>query len=280
MRPTRKFIASDPDETAGPTVDYKQLGDTSVKVPEIGLGTWQYRGGVEPLRKGISVGAFLIDTAESYGTEDAVGEAVRSIRPDVFVATKVSPSHFKYDDMLRAADKSIQRLGTDYIDLYQLHWPSSSVPIEETMQAMDKLVEDGKVRSIGVSNFSVAQFKEAQAATGNKIVSNQVVYNLADRGIEREILPFSQANDVTVIAYSPLAEGMRNLKSRLKGQALEKVAQASGKTVAQVALNWCISKDNVIAIPKSDSAQRTEENCGASGWRLADDHMRLLEEAR
>ena len=260
-------------------MDHKKLGDTSVEVPEIGLGAWQYRGGVEPLRRGVSLGAFLIDTAEAYGTEDAVGDAIKPIRKEVFVATKVSPSHFKYGDVMRAAENSLKRLRTDHIDLYQLHWPSSSVPIEETMRAMDRLVEDGKVRFIGVSNFSVAQFKEAQAATRNKIVSNQVVYNLANRSIERDILPFSQANDVTVIAYSPLAEGIRNLKAGLGGNALEKVAEASGKTEAQVALNWCIGKDNVVAIPKSNSVQHTEENCRASGWRLPSDQIRILEDS-
>ena len=153
-------------------MDYKKLGDTRVEVPEIGLGTSQYTGGDEPLRKGVSLGAYLIDTAEAYRTEDAVGDAIAGIREDVFVATKVSPSHFRHDDLIKAADDSLKRFRTDRIDLYQLHWPTASVPIEETMGAMDELVEEGKVRFIGVSNFSAKQLEEAQAETSNKIVSN------------------------------------------------------------------------------------------------------------
>ena len=258
-------------------MDYKNLGDTEVEIPEIGLGTSQYKGGVEPLRKGVSFGAYLIDTAEVYLTEDAVGDAVAGIRDDVFVATKVSSSHFTYDDLIEAADDSLKRLRTDYIDLYQLHWPSQSVPIEETMRAMDRLVEEGKVRFIGVSNFSVTQLEEAQATTGNKIVSNQVSYSLVEREIERELLPYCQEHDVTVIAYSPLARGVRNIGS---GLGLAEVAEETGKTKAQVALNWCISKENVIAIPKSNSSERTAENCAASGWRLTPEQISLLENDR
>ena len=143
---------------------------------------------------------------------------------------------------------------------------------------MDKLVEDGKVRFIGVSNFSVAQFKEAQATTKNNIVSNQVLYSLADRSIEQDILPFCQDNKVTVIAYTPLAGGVGNLRKSLGSGVLEKVAKESGKTEAQVALNWCISKESVVAIPKSDGLARIDENCGASGWRLSPEQKGRLEQ--
>ena len=257
-------------------MEYKQLGNTDVQIPEIGLGAWAYTGGVGPLRKGISLGARLIDTAEAYGTEDVVGDAIRPMRRDVFLATKVSPSNFRYADVIKAADSSLSRLETDVIDLYQLHWPNASVPIGETMSAMDRLVEDGKVRFIGVSNFSVAQLKEAQASARNRIVSNQIPYSLADRAIERDTLPFCQEKDVTVIAYSPLAKGISRLKAGLGG-VLGDVAEATGKTEAQVALNWCVSKESVVAIPKSDSAGRTEENCNASGWRLSEAQISLLE---
>ncbi|MCZ6451651.1 MAG: aldo/keto reductase, partial [Deltaproteobacteria bacterium] len=122
-------------------MELKQLGTTGVQLPEIGLGTWAYRGGVEPLQKGISLGAFLIDTAEIYGTEGMVGEAVKGQRDQVFIATKVSASHLRYDDVLRAAEDSLKKLGTDYIDFYQVHWPNRSVPIRETMRAMEDLVD-------------------------------------------------------------------------------------------------------------------------------------------
>jgi diketogulonate reductase-like aldo/keto reductase len=260
-------------------MEHKQLGDSGVLVPEIGLGVAAYKGGPAPLRKGVSLGAVLIDTAESYRTEDAVGDAIRGIRDQVFIATKVSSSHFRYDDVIDAADKSLRRLGTDRIDLYQLHSPSPDIPIEETMGAMDRLVEDGKVRFIGVSNFSVAQMREAQAAMTNKIVSNQVRYSLVDRTIEEELLPYCQEHNVTIIAYSPLAIGIEKLRAGLSEGALTEVARDAGKTEAQVALNWCTSKGNVIAIPKSDSVDRTEENCMASGWRLSSEQLEVLEHA-
>ena len=258
---------------------YKELGDTGLEVPEIGLGTSRYTGGEAPLRRGISLGAFLIDTAELYQTEDVVGLAVQPMRKDVFIATKVWSTHFRYDDVIEAAENSLKRLGTHYIDLYQLHKPNPDVPIEETMGAMDRLVEDGKVRFIGVSNFSVDQLKGAQAASKSKIVSNQVHYSLVERGIERDLLPYCQENSVTIIAYGPLAasRGIAHIRSSLREGALESVARATGKSEAQVALNWCISRPSVNTIPKSDSAERIEENCGASGWRLTSEQIEILE---
>ena len=261
-------------------MEYVELGNTGVQIPEIGLGTWRYTGGVEPLRTGISLGATLIDTAEAYGTEGAVGEAIRDMREKVFIATKVSPSHFKHDEVINAAENSLNRLGTDHIDLYQLHWPSPAVPIGETMAAMDQLVSDGKIRFIGVSNFSVSELKEAQAATENRIVSNQVRYSLVDRAVETDVIPYCRDSGVTVIAYSPLARGIGNIKARLSHRALETVAEATGKTEAQVALNWSIAEANVVAIPKSDSSDRTMENCDASGWRLSPEQLGLLAQPR
>jgi diketogulonate reductase-like aldo/keto reductase len=160
-------------------MELKPLGNTGVMVPEIGLGVWKYSGGVEPLRRGVELGAFLIDTAELYGTEDVVGQAVKDLRDRVFLATKVSADHLRYDDVLRAAEASLRRLDTNCIDLYQIHWPNWSAPIQETMRAMEALVDRGLIRYIGVSNFSVAQLREAQAAMSKyPIVSNQVLYNL------------------------------------------------------------------------------------------------------
>src|SRR5919106_4216617 len=135
-------------------MELKQLGNTNVMVPEIGLGAWKYRGGVEPLRHGLALGASLIDTAEIYGTEEIVGRAIQDRREQVFLATKVSGSHLRHDDVLRAAEASLQRLHIDVIDLYQIHWPNQSVPLKETMRAMESLVDSGHIRYIGVSNFS------------------------------------------------------------------------------------------------------------------------------
>ena len=133
-------------------MDLKELGKTGIMVPEIGLGTWKYRGGIEPLDVGISQGAWLIDTAEMYRTEDVVGRAIASRRKEIFLATKVSGSHLRRDQVLRAADASLRLLDTDYIDLYQIHWPNRGVPIAETMGTMEALVDQGLVKYVGVSN--------------------------------------------------------------------------------------------------------------------------------
>ena len=221
-------------------MELKLLGNTGVRIPEIGLGVWRYGGGVEPLRRGIELGAFLIDTAEIYGTEEAVAEAIRGIRDRVFVATKVWAEHLQYDDVLRAAEASLRRLDVGYIDLYQIHWWNPNVPIQETMRAMETLVDRGLVRYIGVSNFSTFELHAAQEAMSNyPIVSDQVLYNLNRREIERDLLPYCFMNRVTVIAYTPLDDGRLATRSQLPSnsrmQALEMVAAQVQKTLAQVA---------------------------------------------
>lgn len=260
-------------------MNQKELAKTGVYLSEIGLGTSNYSGGADPLRKGIDLGAILIDTAERYGSEEIVGEALKELRHKVFIATKVSPAHFKRKDLLAAADQSLHRLRMNYIDLYQLHEPSPTIPIEETMAAMEELVDAGKVRFVGVSNFSVPQLKRAQAAMRkHKVVSNQVRYNLIDRTIETSLLPYCQKNGITIIAYGPLARGIQKIQRNDPTGVLGKVAAETGRSHAQVALNWCIAKSGVIAITKSNSAERITEDCAASGWRLSADQLRRLNE--
>lgn len=257
-------------------MEQKTLGGTDETIPAIGLGTWRYAGGPEPLRAGIALGAVHIDTAERYGTEDAVGEAIRGLRSKVFLATKVRHENLRHADVLQAADNSLRRLGVDRIDLYQIHRPNPEVPIAETMGALDQLVAAGKVRYLGVSNFSAAQLEAAQAVAETRIVSNQVRYSLVDRSIEQDLLPYCQRNDVTVIAFSPLARGLAALRDGLKDDALPRVAQAEGKTEAQVALNWCICKDSVVVIPKASTVAHVEDVCGAAGWRLSSTSLDIL----
>jgi diketogulonate reductase-like aldo/keto reductase len=252
----------------------KLLGHTGVQVPEVGLGTWGYHAGPEPLRRGLEAGALFIDTAESYGSEPVVAEAIRGLRDQVFLATKVSPEHFGRAELLLAADQSLRQLRTDRIDLYQLHKPNPHIPIEETMAAMEELVDAGKVRFIGVSNFSVPELERAQKALRkHQIAANQVRYNLADRTIEPELLPYCEANGITVIAYSPLGREPQRLFDCDPRGVLRSVAAAVGKTPAQVALNWCLSKEPVVVIPKGNSIAHVVENCGASGWRLNAEHV-------
>jgi diketogulonate reductase-like aldo/keto reductase len=262
----------------------KGLGSTGIKIPEIGLGTWQYGGGLEPLRKGLSLGAFLIDTAELYGTEGVVGEAVKGQRDRVFIATKVSGTHLRHDDVLRAAENSLKKLGTDTIDLYQIHYPNPRVPIKETMRAMETLVDRKFVKFIGVSNFSVSELKEARNSLDKYgIVSNQVEYHLMDREIEERLLPYCQKNDLTILAYSPLARGRLTSKPMMRHRramgVLQEIANETGKTMAQVALNWCNAKPNVVSIPKSNKVERVVENCEASGWRLSNEQLASLDNA-
>ena len=265
-------------------IELKQLGNTGVMVPEIGLGTWKYRGGVEPLRRGLALGAYLIDTAEIYRTENVVGQAIQGMRDRVFIATKVSGEHLRHDQVLRAVDASLRLLGTEVIDLYQIHWPNSRVSIKETMQAMETLVDRGQVRYIGVSNFSLRELRAAREVMNKyPIVANQVLYNLNRREIERDLLPYCQEHHITILAYTPLDDGRLATPSRFRRQqsmrVLEQVAAETHKTLAQVALNWCTARPNVIAIPKSDSVERTIENCQASGWRLTPAQLQRLDEA-
>ena len=248
-------------------MEYKELADTGVRVSEIGLGTWNYRGWIEPLRKGIKLGAGFIDTAEGYYTEDVVGKAIKGIREQAFIATKVSGRHLSYRDVLKSAEESLYKLGINCIDLYQIHWPNPAYPIRETMRAMQKLADDKMIRYIGVSNFSVDEMKDAQYYLNNyKIVSNQVLYNLNNREIEKNLMPYCEENNITVIAYTPLDSGNLVNKSQSESsKILEEISIDENKTKAQVAINWCNSKPQVISIPKSDNVDRTIENCGASG---------------
>lgn len=265
-------------------MEFKELGRTGVKVPEIGLGTWDYRGGAAPIKKAVELGACLIDTAEMYGTEEAVGAAIRGMREKVFVATKVSGNHLRHDQVIAAAEASLKRLAIETIDLYQIHWPDPAVPIAETMGAMEKLVDQGKVRFIGVSNFYLKNLQDAEAAmTRHKIVANQVKYSLLQRGIEEDTLGYCQKNRMTVIAYSPLARGGLSSRTLLKNRralaALQQIASEAGKTMSQVALNWCVMKPGVIAIPKTDKVERVVELCAASGWKLSPAQTAALEKA-
>lgn len=262
-------------------MEYKELGRTGVQVPVLGQGTYgsgfsfggSLSNGVAALRRGIDLGMTLIDTAESYGagrSEEIVGEAIKGLRDRVFLATKVSPENLSYDRVLRSAEKSLQRLGTRYIDLYQIHFPNPWVPIQETMQAMEHLVGEGKIRYVGVSNFSVKETREAQQALSETtLASNQVEYSLLERSIERDLLPYCQQEKITIIAYTPIARGYI-LQGEI-GRRLREIGGRYGKTPMQVALNWLISKEGVIAIPKAARIEHVDENAGAVGWHLTEE---------
>jgi diketogulonate reductase-like aldo/keto reductase len=256
----------------------KKLGATTLEIPEIGIGTWNYRGGPDPLRLGLQAGAAFIDTAESYGTEVVVGKAIAGIRDQVFVATKVSPQNFRRADFLKSVEASLKKIGIQTIDLLQLHHPNSEIPIQETIAVMTELIDAGKVRFMGVSNFSVPQLQEAQKACGkHKIVSNQVRFSLIDRTIEGGLLQYCQQQQITVIAYSPLSRDFSRILDCDRSGTIGKLAKDLGRSPAQIVLNWCVSKTGLVAIPKGNSAEHILDNCGASGWRLSEEQILLLD---
>ncbi len=264
-------------------MEKRELGRSGEKISVIGMGTWeigdvQNEGHIleiQAIRKGIGLGMALIDTAEIYGygsAERLVGQAVKEVRDEVFIATKVSPHHFGYEDVLKACEGSMKRLGVKHIDLYQLHWPSYQVPIEETMKAMEELVARGKIRYIGVSNFSAAQTSKArEALPRSEIVSNQVRYSLTHRSIESGLLPFCEREKLTVIAYQPLDSG-RVPTSKIPQALLDKYEM----TPAQLMLNWATYKDAVVAIPKASNLEHVEQNAAAIGTRISGDDYRAL----
>lgn len=263
----------------------KTLGKTRTKIPALGqggmgIGGYLYRDSlqdgnqIKALRLGIELGMTFLDTAEAYGdghSEELVGKATGGIRDKVFIATKFSPEHNSYEDVLKSAEGSLRRLGTDYVDLYQVHWPNPKVPISETMRAMKRLLEEGKVRYAGVSNFSLKELKEAQAAiSGDEIVSVQVEYNLFDRSIENSILPYCESEGMTAIAYSPLDQGKIAGGDR-RTRALQKIAAKYNRTVAQVTLNWLICHPSVIAIPKATNPDHIKQNAASADFELLDE---------
>jgi len=274
-------------------MEFKELDKTGIKIPAIGLGTWGIGGGfwipdcsnmdsmVKLLREAINMGYTMIDTAEMYGggcSERIIGEAIKGFpRNDLFIISKVWPTHARHDDVLKSAKASMERLGT-YIDLYMIHWPARDVQIRETMQAMEELVDEGVIRHIGVSNFDVVELEEARRSlTKYGIVADEVRYNLLDRDAERDLLPYAEREGITIIAYSPLGTGAILRPGSKEYKLLEEVGSKYGKTPAQVLLNWVIRKPNIVAIPKAARLEHMRENMGAIGWKLDDDDVKKLD---
>jgi diketogulonate reductase-like aldo/keto reductase len=254
---------------------FKNIGNTNEKISEIGIGTWKMgidiNHEINAIKLGIKNGINFIDTAELYGTEYLVSKSIKNIeRENVFIATKVSPHHFHYNDVIKACNNSLKNLNIKQIDLYQLHWPNYNIEISETMKAMEKLVDDGKIRYIGVSNFTLKELDGAQNAMKKyNIVSNQVEYNIITRGIEKDLLKYCEKEKITIIAYSPLARGSLFSKKYYKlYQFLDTIGKKYKKSATQTALNFIISGKNAIAIPKASSEKHVIENIGASGWKL------------
>jgi len=280
----------------------RQFGWTGVEVPVIGQGTWEIEarpeledGAVEALRAGLDLGLAHIDTAEGYGrAQDVRGKAIAGRRRQVFLVTKVGPSNASYEGTLRACERSLKRLRTEWLDLYLLHWPSH-YPIAETMRALEALVAAGQTRFIGVSNFNVSQLRAAQAALRNeRLACNQVPYHLGARGIERQLLPYCAAHRIAVVGYSPFAHG--NFVSRssterhildelvrcgalFRWDVLAQVGERHHRTPRQVALNFLTRSPSVFTIPKASIVQHVRENAGGVGWSLSDYEIAAIDRA-
>jgi diketogulonate reductase-like aldo/keto reductase len=253
-------------------------------VPALGQGSARLTKGkypeaaiIEALRTGISAGMTLIDTAELYGSEELIGRAIAGQRDKVFLVSKVWPTHVAGDGIPRACEASLKRLGTDYLDLYLLHWPQKEVGISRVVAAFEDLVAKKKIRSWGVSNFGVREMEELfRVPRGDHCATNQVPYSLGDRGIERGVLPWCTRRGMPVMAYSPLGgEGAKLLRD----PTLAKIASEHGCTAAAVALAWAIRDGNVIAIPESGSTAHVKENAIALTLKLTPQDLQTLDAA-
>lgn len=254
------------------------------QVPALGLGTWHMGESrasaaqeAASLRAGLDLGMTVIDTAEMYadgGAETVVGEAIQGRRDEVFLVSKVLPHNASRAGTIAACEASLERLGTDHIDLYLLHW-RGRYPLADTVEAFERLKADGKIGAWGVSNFDEEDMKELLGvAEPARPMANQVLYNLARRGIEYDLLRWSQVQGIPIMAYSPLDEG------RLIGHpVLDEIGRIHNAGGAQVALAFLLTKAGVIAIPKSGSPERVRENFKASEIRLTSEDLRLLDEA-
>jgi diketogulonate reductase-like aldo/keto reductase len=232
---------------------------------------------IAAIRVGLDLGLTLIDTAEMYangGAEALVGEAIVGRREDVFLVSKVLPEHATRRGTIAACERSLQRLGTDRLDLYLLHW-RGDVPLEATVEGFSALIRAGKIRHWGVSNLDVADMEELVGLPGgSEVATDQVLYNLVHRGIEWDLLPWCHRRHIPIMAYSPIEQGRM-----LKHPVLRKVAAQQGATPAQVALAWLLRQDLMIAIPKAATPEHVRENRAALDIRLTDQDLAALDRA-
>jgi len=287
-----------------------------VRLSAIGLGTWQFgsrewgygaryadNDAAEILVRALELGVNLIDSAEMYAfgqSERIVGRALTGRRTGAFVATKILPVVPLSPVVVQRGRASRARLGIDAIDLYQLHWPNPVVPLSQQMDGMRRLLKEGVIRHVGVSNYSLARWQAAERALGQPVLSNQVQYSLVARGPDRDLVPWAKTHDRVVIAYSPLGQGLlsgrydeTNAPSDVRAgnalflpanlhaavpllTALREVGAAHDATPAQVALAWVIRHPNVVAIPGASSVGQLEQNVAAADLELSEDEQRRL----
>ena len=301
-------------------MDYVELGRHGPKVSAIGIGMWQAGGKAwgsdvrdadcrQAMERAVELGINLVDTAEAYGdgqSEKVMSRAIRNVgRDNVFVATKVGGWHLRPDDVRKACVASLKRLGIRNIDLYQVHWPDpwSQVPLRATMKALEALHRAGKIHHIGVSNFAVRDLEEARSHLSRAdIASNQVRYNMLQRDVEAEVVPYCRKEGIAILAWSPIGKGVlsgkyhdgKRPKDRVRAEEdlfkpanlrasaplvreLRKIGRRRGRTPAQVALAWLRRHPHVVPIPGAKRPAQAEENAGAAGWSLSSAEVRVLQ---
>jgi diketogulonate reductase-like aldo/keto reductase len=263
---------------------YKIRTRSGAAIPNLGSGTWRmgeneatHREEIRALTLALDLGLRLIDTAEMYadgGAERVVGDAIEGKRDGVFLVSKVLPHNASFVGTLSACERSLKRLRTSWIDLYLLHWPGEH-PVEETLRGFTTLVEQGKIRHYGLSNFDLDEMERAEAwPGGSRVAVDQVLYNLGRRGIERRLIPWCASRKIAIMAYSPLEQG------RLRpNDALRLVAQRHGATPAQIALAWTLRHDNVIAIPKAKQSAHVRDNAKAADFILTEEDLADIDRA-
>ncbi|MBV8170627.1 MAG: aldo/keto reductase [Candidatus Eremiobacteraeota bacterium] len=264
------------------------FGSTSRQAPVIGQGTWQIsdRGAgakrsLESLRLGISLGMTHIDTAELYGdAELVVGEAIKGVpRESLFIVSKVLPQNASYNGTIKACKRSLQRIGTDYLDVYLIHW-RGRYPLADTLGALEQLVDDGLIRALGVSNFDVEDMEESLAALRrHPIACNQVLYHLEERSIEHAVLPFCLQHDVAVVAYSPFGHGEFLRRGSRGLRVLEEIAARHEATPRQITLAFLTRHEQSFAIPKATGDEHVRENAAAGDVKLTREDVAAIEAA-
>jgi diketogulonate reductase-like aldo/keto reductase len=271
--------------------------ENGFEIQALGFGTWGVGGlfssylpnpearktydetsDIEAIRKAIELGMNRFDTAEMYAdgySEEILGRALVGYdRSKLFITSKVSPQNLGYDDVLKSCKASLERLQTEYLDLYLIHMPNPDIPLKETMKALDYLKEQGLIKNIGVCNFNVDRLKEAQSYTKNNIVLNQVHYNLLFREPElKGVIKYCQSNDIFIEAWRPIQQGGL---TKTGIEVTDKMCEKYDKTPAQIALNWLLSQKNVVTLTKASTIEHLEENLGAVGWSMSDEDVKFL----
>jgi diketogulonate reductase-like aldo/keto reductase len=266
-------------------MERRPFGHAGRAVPVIGQGTWYIdsggrRAAVQALRRGLDLGMTHVDTAEMYGdAEEIVGEAIDGRRDEVFLVSKVLPENASRRGTVLACERSLERLRTDRLDCYLLHW-RGRYPLEDTFDAFERLRRDGKILSWGVSNFDVSDLDEASKAGGaGRIACNQVLYHLEERAIEHAVLPWCEAHEVAVVGYAPFGHGSFPGPDTPGGRLLRRIADAHGATPRQVALRFLVRRPPLFTIPKASRPAHVEENAGAGDLRLSQAEIASIDEA-